>query len=280
MDRRRELGEFLAAKRAQVAPDSAQLPFARGHRRVAGLRREEVAWLAGISDTYYTRMERGKVGGISDAVLRGLIEALQLTPQEASYIASTITVTGWNEDDGDASVDEVPPVLQRLLDGLTAQPVLVLNERCDYVAHNAAARALYPYHFADGRWSAGRPVNSIRFLFLDPRARTFYVDWVRAANQGVAYLRSSAARHPREAGIAELISELRAASEEFAAAWERRDAHFDPEGVRSIHHPEVGRLDLEYQTLLVVGHPALRLTTYSAPEGSPTAARLERLVTA
>lgn len=277
MDRRRELGEFLARRRSQVSPENAPIPAVLGTRRVPGLRREEVALLAGISTTYYIRLERGKVGGISDSVLHGLIDALQLTPQEADYIASTITVTGWTpSEDGQASETAVPAPLQRLLDS-SDHPLLVLNERCDYVAHNASARALYPFHFPGGDWDAADPVNSIEFLFLDPRARTFYTDWDRAALQGVAYLRASTARHPGDRPLAELIVSLQAASAEFADGWASRDVRFDPEGVRGIEHPEVGRLDLEYQTLLVVGHPSLRLTSYSAPEGSETAERLALL---
>lgn len=182
MDKRRELGEFLARRRGQVSPENAPIPAVLGTRRVPGLRREEVALLAGISTTYYTRLERGKVGGISDSVLHGLVDALQLSPQEADYIAATITVSGWVPGVvGAASETAVPPALQRLLDSSTL-PLLVLNERCDYVAHNRSARALYAHHFPGrvedrgGAWDPSTPVNSIEFLFLDPaRARSTWI---------------------------------------------------------------------------------------------------------
>lgn len=278
MDSRRDLGEFLTAKRGQVSPESAQLPFTLGQRRVSGLRREEVALLAGISDTYYTRLERGRVHSVSDAVLRGLVSALQLTPQEADYVAASLAVPGWKlAESVESRSTVVPPTLQRLIDGLADQPVLVLNEGCDYVAHNAIARALYVHHFPVESATAVVPVNSIRFMFTDPRAREFYVDWQRAADQGVAFLRSSCARYPKDKALIALVAELRTSSQDFASMWARRAVHFDPEGTRSLLHPQVGQLDLEYQTLLVVGYPALRLTTYSAPTGSPSSARLADL---
>lgn len=269
MDRKKELGAFLRARRGQVAPDAARLPFAGDSRRVPGLRREEVAWLAGISDTYYTRLERGQVGGISDAVLRGLVDALQLSPQEADYIASAITVPGWVPL-GEAD-DAVPETVQRLLDGVGTQPIHVLNERCDIVATNAVGRLLYPFHH-----ESAQP-NSVRFLFTDPRARTFFVDWEQWAHQGVAYLRSATARHPGDRLLTAFITELVSRSPDFAASWESHDVHYDPIGVRSLNHPDVGRLDLDFQALTVVGHPLIRITAYSAPAGSPTHERLVRL---
>lgn len=277
MDRRRELGEFLARRRGQVDPTSVPLPYIGGVRRVSGLRREEVALLAGISTTYYTRLERGKVGGISDAVLHGLVDALQLTPQEADYVASAITVTGWKPQDvGAPDSLAVPVPIQRLLDAVATQPILVLNERCDIVASNSMGRALYPYHFEEPA-DAGRPINSVRFLFTDPRARSYYIDWERWAHQGVAYVRAALARHPRDRSLIEFIEELRAASTEFDLAWGSRDVHFDPVGMRSINHPVVGQLDLDFQTLHIVGSPTLRMTSYSADADSVTSARLAEL---
>lgn len=232
--------------------------------------------LAGISTTYYTRLERGKVGGISDAVLHGLADALQLTPQEADYVASTITVTGWTPQQvGQADSLVVPEPIQRLVDGVETQPVLVLNERCDIVASNALGRALYPFHFEDP--SSDQPINSVRFLFTDPRARTYYIDWQRWAHQGVAYVRAALARHPRDRSLTEFIAELRAASTDFDDAWASRDVHFDPVGMRGINHPAVGELDLDFHTLSISGAPSLRMTAYSAAPGSATSERLARL---
>lgn len=266
----KELGAFLRAKRGQVKPDTSRMPWAGGARKVTGLRREEVAWLAGISITYYTRLERGQVGGISDSVLFGLVDALQLSPQEADYIASTITVPGWVPL---GMADEaVPEQVLRLLEGVATQPIHVLNERCDIVAANSLGRLLYPFHY-----QAEAGPNSIRFLFTDPRARSFFPDWEQWAHQGVAYLRGAAARHPRDRLLAEFISELLQASQEFSDSWHSHDVHYDPVGTRRVNHPIVGLLDLDFQALLVVGHPLLRITAYSAPPGSPTQQRLADL---
>lgn len=238
-------------------------------RRVPGLRREEVALSAGISTTYYTKLERGQVGGVSRAVLAGLAGALRLTPQETDYIASIITVPGWGAR---AVTDLVPPTLQRLLDGMPHLPAHVLNERCDLVAWNSTGRALYPYHF-DG----DQEPNAVRFLFTDPRARTFFRNWERWSQQGVAFLRSALARHPQDRDLAAFVAELRNTSDEFADGWTRLDAHYDPVGTRTVEHPDVGRLTLDFQELRVAGHPGLRITAYTAPAGSATAARLEQL---
>lgn len=274
MDRRRELGQFLAAKRARAVTDGREIPVAGGRRRVPGLRREEVAWLAGISTTYYTKLEHGRVGGISDAVLDGLAEALQLSAEEKEYVASLISVTGRSQPDrDDAPDDRVDEPLMRLLDAAAALPIHVQNERTDIVAANALGRALYPYHFEDRQG----PPNAVRFLFLDPRARAFFVDWERWALQGVAFLRASTARNPHDARLSALVDGLVARSAEFGRLWTTHDVQFHLVGTRRIDHPRVGRLDLDFQGLTVAGRQWLRLVAYSAPAGTPTAERLARL---
>ncbi len=264
---------FLAAKRARLSADRPDLPVAGGHRRVPGLRREEVASLAGISTTYYTKLEHGKVSGISDAVLDGLAAALGLTAEETAYVASLITVTGRSIPHPDDRPDDaVSEPLQRLLDA-TELPVHVQNDRCDIVATNRAGRALYPFHFEDPR----RPANAVRFLFLDPRARSFFIDWDQWAIQGVAYLRASRARDPRDERLRALVGELSGSSPEFARTWATHDMRFALVGRRRIDHPHIGLLDLDFENLAVVGQRRLRLTAYSAPPGSPTSERLARL---
>ncbi len=272
MDRRKELGDFLRAKRAQAPlPEDGHL-FGSIRRRVPGLRREEVAERALISTTYYTKLERGKVAGISSAVLDGLVAALALTPEERSYVAALIPVTGTvASSGGSADADAVGPVLQRVLDGLTTIPVHVQNERCEIIASNAIGRALYPFHFEQDR------PNTVRFLFLDPRARAFFVNWQKWADQGVYFLRSAHARDPRDARLKALIADLIAASPEFAHAWETHEVESAAVGTRCLVHPEVGRLNLDSQNLRIAEQPRLRLIAYTAEPGSLTEERLAKL---
>lgn len=271
MDRLTELGDFLRAKRAHAAvPEPSVAGLNR--RRVPGMRREEVAHLALISTAYYTKLERGKAAGISGAVLNGLTTALGLSDEERAYVARLIPVTGEQVARGAVSADdEVTPVLQRVLDAVDA-PAHVQTDGCDLVATNALGRALYPFHF-----ETERP-NTVRFLFTDPRAREFYVDWEQWADQGVYYLRSALARQPRDRALTELIRELTLASADFREAWETHEVEYAPVGVRRLQHPEVGRLDLEFQNLQVAGQPSLRVIVYTAEPGSPTAAGLARLL--
>lgn len=203
-----------------------------------------------------------------------MVDALHLTPEECGYTASLINVTGRSASSPDrAQGDTVEEPLQRILDAAAALPIHVQNERTDIVAANRLGRALYAFHFEDHR----RPPNAVGFLFLDPRARSFFIDWEHAATQGVAYLRASSARDPGDARLGALIRELSEQSAEFAQMWATHTVQFDLVGTRRIHHPHVGRLDLDYQGLLVVGQRRLRLIAYSAPPGSLTAERLAQL---
>lgn len=270
MDHRHELGEFLRAKRAATPPTGA--PFVTEGRRVPGLRREEVAELARISETYYTKLERGKVPGISAAVLNGLADALAITAQEQTYVRSLIPVGGdpVTSDSGTARTIEAP--LRRMLDALGATPVHVQNVCSDIIATNLVGRAFYPFHFEHG----DQP-NSVSFLFLDPRARDFYVDWDVWARQSVHYLRASAAREPRNRELASLVVRLRERSPEFDAAWSTHDVRSVEVGTRVIHHPVVGELALDFQALQPVRGATMRVFVYTAEPGSASAARLGRL---
>lgn len=274
MDRLKELGDFLRAKRAHLPVPDGVL-FGGTHRRVPGLRREEVSQLALISTAYYTKLERGRVPGISAAVLDGLTAALQLSPEERAYVTRLIPVAGEQVPHraGPAAGDAVSPVLQRVLDSLGHAPAHVQNERCDLVATNDLGKALYPYHF-----EAPRP-NTVRFLFLDPRARTFFLEWEMWADQGVYFLRSAYARNPGDQQLQRMIQELRTASPDFLEAWETHEVEFAPLGTRRLRHPDVGQLDLDFQNLHVAGQEGLRVTVYTAEPGSLTAGRLEKLTT-
>lgn len=270
MDRRRDLGKFLRAKRA-LTPVPAGAPFPTVGRRVPGLRREEVAELALISENYYTKLERGKVPGISLAVLDGLTLALSLTSQERDYIASLIPVTGIVPvPDGPASV---PESLHRLIAAFGDTPVHLHNERADIIAHNATGRALYPWHF-----EASDQPNPIAFLFCDPRAREFFVDWREWADQGVFFLRTHLARDPGNAGLIDLVKQLYGHSPEFVEAWNSHRVLFQQTGMREINHPAVGRLKLDFQNLQPVGLDRMQVVVYTGEPRSDTAERLLRLV--
>ncbi|MEI2778461.1 MAG: helix-turn-helix transcriptional regulator [Tetrasphaera sp.] len=271
MSRRRELGEFLRARRAATpVPEGSHFP--REGRRVPGLRREEVAELALISETYYTRLERGTVLGISAAVLDGLAEALHLSAQERAYVASLIPVTGQDATLGERPAESIAPSLRRLLEALGTAPAHVHNERAEIIAANPAGRALYPWHFENSE----RP-NAIAFLFVHPRARDFFVDWQEWADQGVFFLRSALARDPGNRLLKALVADLRARSREFTEAWQSHRVAFQQFGTREINHPRLGRLSLDFQSLQPIGYERLRVVVYTAEPGSATARRLADL---
>lgn len=270
MERRKELGEFLRAKRGQMTTPEA---VGSGRRRVPGLRREEVAERARISTIYYTKLEQGKVRGLSSAVLDGIARALALTAEERAYVATLIPVTGESHapDIGSAD-DEVAPELARTIHALAGVPAHLFNERSDLILANPIGRALYPWHFeGDG------PPNVVRFQFLDPRARTFYVEWEKWASQSVAFTRAALARHPADAELLAFVEEMRRLSPDFRRLWESHLVRIATRGVRRIVHPDVGPLDLDFQLLRASGHDRLRLITYSAGPGSPTHSALQHL---
>lgn len=270
MDRRAELAQFLRAKREHT-PVPADSLFPTTGRRVPGLRRHEVAELAQISDTYYTKLERGKVPGISAAVLDGLAFALALTPQERNYVASLIPVAGQTVAAADALPDPMAPI-RRLLDALGDTPAHVHNERADIIATNPAGRALYPWHFEH----SDRP-NTVAFLFLDSRAQVFFENWKQWSDQGVYFLRTAFARDPSNRSVASLVERLRARSPEFAEGWNSHHVAFQQFGTRVLHHPVVGRLQIDFQGLQPIGHDRLRIVVYTAEPGSTTAERLTTL---
>ncbi|WP_303323541.1 helix-turn-helix transcriptional regulator [Actinomyces radicidentis] len=272
MDPRAELGAFLRTRRAQV--DVADTPLAAGAslRRVPGLRREEVAELAAISETYYTRLERGRVCTISAAVLDGVVSALHLTDEQRAYVASLVTVVGeTGPREGEADLGSLAGQLSGVLDQLTASPAYVLNTACDVVAINPLGRALYAPVLEEPGGG-----NTLRFIFTDPRAHDFYTDWRSAADEGVQYLRASCARYPEDDAVSAVIAELHGASEEFRRAWDTYEVHYQGSGDRGIRHEQVGELALSFVNLEIPERPGIRITVYSAA-GETTAQRLAAL---
>ncbi len=274
MDNRAEIREFLASRRARITPEQAGLPAYGGNRRVKGLRREEVALLAGVSIDYYVRMERGNLGGASDAVLEGLSRALQLDDAERAHLydlaRASSPVPARKRKPAPATV---PASVQLVLDTISDAPAWLRNARHDILAANRMARALYSPILADPR----RPANTARFVYLDPAAQDYYPDWDRTANDIAAMLRSEAGHNPHDKLLIELIGELSTRSEEFRTRWAAHNVRFHRTGLKKLHHPVVGTLDLTFEALEFPAHPGLTLLVYTAPAGSPTADALKLL---
>ncbi|GAA3555790.1 helix-turn-helix transcriptional regulator [Microlunatus spumicola] len=276
MDSREGLRAFLTSRRERLTPAQAGLPDFGGRRRVKGLRREEVALLAGMSTEYYVRLERGNGAGVSDAVLDGISRALQLDDAEHAHLYDLARTTA----PGSTRRRPVRPpqvganVLQ-LLDAMRDVPVFVQNGRLDAVATNRLGAALFSEMFA----LPGRPVNAARFTFLDPRARTFYRDWEGTARQVVALLRAEAGRTPYDRVLTDLVAELVSASDPFRALWAAHDVGVHRTGSKDVHHPVVGDLDLTFEAMELTSHPGLQLLAFSAPTGSASDDGLRLLAT-
>src|SRR4051794_35165018 len=272
VDRRREIREFLMSRRARVTPDDAGLYVLDGDvRRVPGLRREEVADLAGVSADYYTQLERGDVDGASDGVLNAVARALRLDDAERLHLFDLAR--------REASTRLAPsrgrtrPSVQRTLDAFPGGMALVRNRRWDYLAANALGRAVYADVF-DGRTG---PPNHPRYVFFDDRSRDFFDDWPAVAHDTARILRSEAGRDLHDRGPAELIEELSQTSAEFRDVWSQHDVRLPAAGLHRFHHPLVGMLDLVFEAAELRADPGLTLLLATADEGSPTEAALRRL---
>jgi transcriptional regulator with XRE-family HTH domain len=276
MDTRTEIREFLTSRRARITPDQVGLP-SYGARRVPGLRREEVAILAGVSADYYTRLERGDMSGVSESVLEALARALQLDDAERAHLfdlarASKPTSAPRRRR---APRQRVRPSVQHLLDGLTGAAALVHNARLDNLAANQLGYALYSDQFAATRGPG--PVNSARYVFLEAGAREFYVDWDRAASDVVAVLRSAAGRDPYDRDLSDLVGELSTQSDEFRTRWAAHNVRFHDTGVKDYHHSVVGDLTLTYNRMELSADPGLMIIAYTAEPGSKSAEALSLL---
>jgi transcriptional regulator with XRE-family HTH domain len=270
VDNRTELREFLASRRARITPQQAGLPTYGGHRRVPGLRREEVALLAGVSAEYYVRLERGNATGVSDSVLDALTRALQLDEAERAHLYDLARRSASPTRARRRPAPPVRPGVQRLLDAMSDVPAFVQNGRLDVVATNALGRAMYSDLFDTDvvRGGAGRPPNHARYTFLDPRSEEFYPDWNLAARTGVALLRAETGRRPDDRVLTELIGELTTRSSTFSALWAAHDVRRHTSGTKHFHHRVVGDLTLDYETMELPGDAGLSLITYTAAAGS------------
>jgi transcriptional regulator with XRE-family HTH domain len=273
MDARTEIREFLTSRRARLKAADVGLPD-YGRRRVPGLRREEVAVLAGVSAPYYTRLERGDLAGASDSVLDALARALQLDAAERAHLfdlARAVRPVAPPPRRRPAR-QRIRPSIQQLLDAMTGAAAHIGNHRLDILAANLLGRALYQEMF-DGQQ---RP-NAALFVFLDPRARDFYLDWDRIARDIVASLRSAAGRNPDDRDLSDLVGELSTRSEEFRQLWARHDVRFHISGVKRFHHAQVGDLELNYERVEIVFDTDLIIFTYTADPGTRSADALNLL---
>ncbi|MCA6091004.1 helix-turn-helix transcriptional regulator [Streptomyces sp. SCA3-4] len=271
-----DLGAFLRTRRSRLRPEDVALPDFGGRRRVAGLRREEIAQLAGVSVDYYIRMEQGRAANPSPAVLDALARALRLDEDETRHLhrlAQSRPLTR-HDDRPRSERQQVRPMLRRLLDELRDVPALVMGRRMDVLAWNTAACALL------GDYAALEPAerNIPRITFLDPASRDLYSDWTACARENVAYLRWEAGRYPNDPHLARLIGELSVKSEDFRRWWAEHPVQDKTSGTKHFHHPLVGDLQLTYETLRATDDPDQALITYAAEPRTPSHDALRMLL--
>jgi transcriptional regulator with XRE-family HTH domain len=267
-DVRAQIREFLSSRRARITPEQAGLPVYGGdRRRVAGLRREEVALLAGISSEYYTKLERGNATGVSDGVIDGLAHALQLDEAERAHLLDLIrTAITTRAPRRRPTSQRVRPTVQRVLDSMIGTPAFVLNGRLDILGANELGSALYAPVYV----GPVRPPNTARFVFLDPTATEFFREWNKVANDTVAVLRAEAGRDPYDRSLSDLIGELSTRSDDFRVRWAAHNVRIHTTGVKLIHHPIVGDLDLAFESFPLAGDPSQSVVTYTAEPRSPS----------
>jgi transcriptional regulator with XRE-family HTH domain len=264
VDAKNEVRDFLTSRRAKITPAEAGLT-SYGARRVPGLRREEVATLAGVSVDYYNRMERGNLAGASEGVLEAVAGALRLDEAERAHLfdlarASRDRSAGRRRSPARRTVR---PGIQWMIDAMTGGAAFVVNGRQDILAANQLGRALFAPLF-----EAAAPANMARFTYLDPRARDFHADWNRMARECVAALRTQAGRDPFDRDLSGLVGELSTHSEEFAALWATHNVRLHRTAEKRFRHPVVGELTLRYERLAVTADPGLEVFAYMAEPGS------------
>lgn len=269
-----DLGEFLKARRAMVAPDIHLLGDPRP-RRVPGLRREEVAQLAGLSADYYTRLEQGRHRSPSEAVLNGLAEALRLDPSARQHLFALARAAAGpsGTKPSDRQVQRVRPSLHQLLDSLPHLPAFVRGRRTDVLAMNPLARFVLHDFMAE----PVRERNLVRWALLDPEARTRYRDWEQVVSAIVGTLRMDAGRHPDDPLLKELVGELAVQSDEFRQWWAEQRVVEKTAGIKRFNHPMVGELEVDYEALDVAGETDQTLFVYTTRPGSESEQKMRLL---
>ncbi|MFV0458342.1 MAG: helix-turn-helix transcriptional regulator [Actinomycetales bacterium] len=271
MSPRDDIRDFLTTRRARLTPEQAGLPVYAANRRVTGMRREEVALLAGISVEYYTRLERGNVGSVSDGVLAGVAHALQLEEAERDHLHRLVRAASRKGTRRAPARRRVRVTIQRMLDVMPI-PAYLRNGRFDILAANELGRALYSpvYEQSD------RP-NTARFAFLDEAARDFFVDFDTVQRDAVSYLRVEAGRDPYDRDLQDLIGELSTRSDRFRQLWATHDVKYHRSGAKRLRHPLVGELTLDYEAFELPGDEGQQLNVYTAAPDSAASASLALL---
>lgn len=277
MDNKAEVREFLMTRRARITPEDAGIASS-GTRRVAGLRRSEVASLAGLSVEYYARIERGAIGGASSSVLDALSRALHLDDTEHAHLLDLARAADGVPTSGRPRRKAARPAAPRIslqwaLDSITDGVAFVRNQRQDILATNELGKAFYAPIIGDG----GRVPNLARFQFLDPVSREFYPDWDLFAQMCVSIMRSEAGRDPHDKGLQDLVGELSTRDRTFRTLWGAHDVRTHGAGTKRFHHPVVGEVHLAYEELVITADPGSILMVYTAEPGSASAERLRLL---
>ncbi|MFF7965576.1 helix-turn-helix domain-containing protein [Streptomyces sp. NPDC007903] len=266
METAKEIKDFLTTRRAKITPDQVGLPVV-GRRRVPGLRREEVALLAGVSAEYYVQIERGQVAGVSEEVLHAIAGALRLDDVETSHLFDLARAAGKaGRKQTRAPRRQVPEPLQALIDTMVTAPAIVQNGHLDIVAANPLGRALYGAVYEH----QPEPPNLARFIFLADRAEETFPAWEKAADDAVALLRVAAARAPYAKAVTNLVGELATRSTEFRTRWAAHDVRAHRSGTKEFRHPAVGDLTLRFEALDAAGASGLSVIGYTAEPGSPS----------
>jgi transcriptional regulator with XRE-family HTH domain len=276
MDSASEIREFLMTRRARLTPEQAGLPDFGGRRRVDGLRREEVALVAGISVEYYTRLERGNATGVSESVLDGISRALQLDDAEHAHLHDLVraaTASPGAVRRGTPKTAQVSAGVRQMIDAMKDLAVLVQNGRGDIVAANSLGEALFSQMFDQSQ----RPPNFGRFVFLDQRSQEFYLNWDDAARQTVALLRSEAGRAPNDRALSNLVGELSTRSDIFRNLWAAHNVREHRTGVKEVHHPIVGDMTLSFEGLQLTSARGLLMLPYTTEPGSASHDKLQLL---
>ncbi|MET8139117.1 helix-turn-helix transcriptional regulator [Sphaerisporangium sp. NPDC005288] len=267
-----ELGAFLRSRRTLLGPGEVGLP-AEGVRRTSGLRREEMARLAGVSEGYYVRLEQGRAPHPSPSVLSALARALRLSDAERDHLFALAEEVR-PDPDPDPEPEALASGAHRMLE-LLAPPTAayVIDRLSDVLVWNASAAALFG-HLVDGP----RRPNNVRYVFTDPQARELFVDWADIASDSVAHLRAAAGHRPDDPGLTALVAELHQFSPEFRRLWPTRELRPKVSGRKELNHPTAGPMSLDYEVLHAPQTPGQRLVAYTATPDTPSHSALSRLV--
>lgn len=272
LDRRAELSEFLRTRRARLKPEDVGMPDFGRHRRVPGLRREELAQLAGVSVAYYTRLEQGNGRNVSAEVLDAISRALRLTDAEHAHLTHLAKPKQHKKKQG-ARPQQVRGALRQLLDTLDGVPAYITGRRSDVLVWNRMAAAVF------GDWAElpAQERNWARMVFLRPEYHDLFVEWEQKAIDIVCLLRMDAGCHPDDPRLSALVGELSVKSEDFRRLWATHDVKEKTHGVKRLRHPLVGDLSLQYESFQLAGDSEQVLVTYHAEPGSPSAEALHLL---